>query len=189
MIFKSKKIFVFLLSLSLTSCLLFNSDDNESLQAIDKDSKPTWLKDKNCGNSLCSIGISPKNDSGFSSQVKEAELSGRQDIITKIKMRVLVALKDQELNLNTNKKVNFEKIFDKFSNKFDLLSIKRNGIFVDDNGTVYINMQLEKKALESELDKFKRILCKDLQNYGISDSDSKKFLSTVDKLKEELTKR
>lgn len=187
--FKKKYVFSIILLLSLSSCFLWKDDDLDSIKVIDRDSKPSWMTDNKCKGGVCSIGISLKNDSGFGSQVKEAELIGRQNIVAKVKTNILIFLKEEASNLNISNSINFEKMVDTFINKFDLLSIKRNGIYVDDRGTLYINMQLRENALKGELDKFKVMLEKDLKFFGVSKENSKHLLVSIDKLQERLIKK
>ena len=185
-----KKYALFSLLLLLTSCFLWKEEDLSNIQVIDKGTKPLWMKDNKCNKDvLCSIGMSIKNDSSFGLRVKEAELIGRQSIITKIKAAILNAIKGESLIFEKNKSIDFEKIVEKSLSGFDLLLIKRNDIFVDEKGTIFINMRISENLFNNELNKFKVRFEKNLKNSEILYDEIEEILIAIDKLKEELCKK
>lgn len=186
--FKKAYVFSIVFLLLLSSCFFWKNDELESLKVIDKEAKPSWMNGGKCKDSICSIGVSPKGEFGFGFQVKEAELIGRQNIITKIRSTILISLKGEIAAVGINS-AGFEKLLDNYTSNFDLLSIKRSGVYVDDNGAVYINMKLREGELKNTLDTFGSMLAKYLKRYKIPDENSKKMLTIIDKLYEELIRK
>lgn len=185
---KKKYVFSIAFLLSLSSCFLWKDDELEYLKVIDKEAKPSWMKGGKCDAGICSIGISPKGEFGFGFQVKEAELIGRQNIIAKIKSTILVSLREK-VTVAGISSISFEKLVDDYVSNFDLLSIKRDGVYVDDNGAVYINMKLREDGLRNVLDVFRNMFVKYLKKHRISEENSKNLLMIVDKLQEELIRK
>ncbi len=186
--FKKKYVFPVVLLLLLSSCFFWKDDELESLKTIDKEAKPSWMKGGKCGTGICSIGVSPKGEFGFGFQVKEAELIGRQNIITKIKSTILTSLKGEVAAIGINS-TSFEKLLDDYTSNFDLLSIKRSGVYVDDNGAVYINMELREVDLGKALGKFRDMFVKYLKKQKVPEEDSKNLLLILDKLQGELIRK
>lgn len=184
-----KFILFFIVISSLQSCSIWKDDDLASMRIIDKDMKPSWMNGNNKNDGIFSIGISPKSESGFNFQVRESELSGRQNIIAKVKNALLFSLKERAFELGIGNPINFEKVVEDFTNKFDMLSIKRSGVFADNNGTIYINMRLSEVNLKNELNKFKVALEKSLKNRKVPKGTSDSLIESVDKAFERLTKK
>lgn len=188
-----KSIYLVVILLLVTSCIFEKQDSNiDILKAQSQKNEPAWLLNPEISKSFSTIGKAEKSKDCFNSQVNLAENYGRNNIIKQIDKKLLSILYDSISDIQFDDKDNsisvLETSIKEITSQFDLLTIKRNEVFLDHESNLYIRMSVNYEVVENYLKKKRSLFKKNIKNSVVSNYDKKQLEIIVETFYKKLCK-
>lgn len=188
-----KSIYLVVILLLVTSCIFEKQDSNiDILKAQSQKNEPAWLLNPEISKSFSAIGKAEKSKDCFNSQVNLAENYGRNNIIKQIDKKLLSILYDSISDIQFGDKDNsisvLETSIKEITSQFDLLTIKRNEVFLDHESNLYIRMSVTHEVVENYLKKKRSLFKKNIKNSVVSNYDKKQLEIIVETFYKKLCK-
>lgn len=188
-----KSIYLVIILLLVTSCIFEKRDSNiDILKAQSQKNEPAWLLNPEISKSFSAIGNAKRSEDCFNTQVNLAENDGRKKIIKQIDEKLSSILYDSISDIQFNDKDDsipvLEVSLKEITNQFDLLTIKRNEVFLDHESNLYIHMSVNYEVVENYLKKKRNLFKKNIKNSAVSDYEKKQLEIIVETFYKKLCK-
>lgn len=189
------------ISLSLVSVVLFTGCGQKEV-VIPKDKKtqmiestnslPSWITNSKIDNGIAAVGLTGYSKHGIEVMLPQAEMDGRVKLAGQIQT-IVSDLKEKSLRHNKIDQLdNFETAFKVGSkeviSKIPLSGARRIAMFQAKDGTLYVHMVIEKRAVASNLKNMKSVYKEQMEASDMTRKSIDQGMKVLDDMMNELDK-